>query len=95
MSHLLLISILSLLVLLPASSSRLPLPDLLWLLALVEALLVDAESHTGNKSKNHNHNGSYGPHGHWREEGEKPEGFQSIFFFYVAFLCRLPLAHLE
>lgn len=82
-SHLLLLSILSLLVLLPASSSRLPLPDLLWLLALVEALLVDAESHTGNKSKNHNHNSSYSPHGHWKKGREKTEGFQSIVF--VAF----------
>lgn len=72
-SHLLLLSLLSVLVLLPAPSSCLPLADLLGLLPLVKALLVDAESQTGNKGKDHDHNGSYGPHGHWREEEEEGE----------------------
>lgn len=72
-SHLLLLSVLSVLVLLPAPSSSLPLSDLFGLLVLVQALSVDAESHAGDKGEDHDHDGSHCPHGHWREEAEEGE----------------------
>lgn len=64
--HLLFLPVLSLFFLLSASSPSLSLTDLFGLFSLIEALLVDTESQTGNKGKDHNHNGSHGPHGHWK-----------------------------
>lgn len=72
-SHLLVLSILSFLILLPTSSSSLPFADFLGLLAFVDALLVDAEYHAADKGEDHNHNGTYGPCGHWIEERKEVE----------------------
>lgn len=63
-SYLLLLSFLSLRLLLPAPSPGLPLPDLLGLIAFVDALLVDAETHAAHQSEDHHHDGAHCPHGH-------------------------------
>ena len=67
-------AILSILVLLSPASSTLPLPDFLGLLALVDALLVDAEAQAPHQGQYHHHDGPYRPHGHWGAEMRGREG---------------------
>lgn len=75
--HLLIIpSLFSVLVLLLSASSSFPLTRFLGLLALVEAFLVDAKSHTANQGQDHDHNGSYSPHRHW--EWRKGQVWKSV-----------------